>query len=368
MIRKMSVLQRLMLLKMASGGGSLTEYEATGNPAAFNTNVAKPLKQLLIPFSPVQDLHGQNAPYPAGGGANLLDLNKATFASSAYGMTISHTGDVITVSGTATATGNPSFNVISNYSDSSLSGKGYVVQAFNVTGNKSIGNIYGFRTENEKAVAIRIDNVTAGDNVNISFKISVASTSQSEFHPYSNICPITGWTGVDVTANGTTIPVTFPAEAGTVYGGTLDLTTGVLTVDFAKYVSNGSISNEWSVSDQGTTIRPVLSGANLPDGAPKPSSTDTLKTNYLVPSTSTPPWSAFIGSTGNFLCFLPKDQIADKTAWLEYLAEHPLEICYELDEPYEFQLTPQQLSTIIGDNVIYTSTNGQNTVKYLKRG
>ena len=47
----------------------------------------------------------------------------------------------------------------------------------------------------------------------------------------TNIRPISGWTRANINANGTTYPITFPTEAGTVYGGTLDVTTGVLTVD-----------------------------------------------------------------------------------------------------------------------------------------
>ena len=45
-----------------------------------------------------------------------------------------------------------------------------------------------------------------------------------------NVRPISGWTGANVNANGTTIPITFPSEAGTVYGGALDVTRGLLSV------------------------------------------------------------------------------------------------------------------------------------------
>lgn len=50
---------------------------------------------------------------------------------------------------------------------------------------------------------------------------------------------------------GDTYSVTFPTEAGTVYGGTLDVTTGVLTVDKANIASyNGeTLTGEW-ISDR----------------------------------------------------------------------------------------------------------------------
>ena len=45
---------------------------ATGNPLTFETDLAKPLKSLVVPFTPVQDLHGMPNPYPPGGSVNLI--------------------------------------------------------------------------------------------------------------------------------------------------------------------------------------------------------------------------------------------------------------------------------------------------------
>ena len=56
-----STLKRLMFMKAASGG-SLNEYEIIGNPAVFQTNVAKPLSGFTIPFLPVQQGTGDLSP------------------------------------------------------------------------------------------------------------------------------------------------------------------------------------------------------------------------------------------------------------------------------------------------------------------
>ena len=69
---------------------------------------------------------------------------------------------------------------------------------------------------------------------------------------YANICPISGRTGLSVyvsptqdVADATTYAVDWTSEAGTVYGGTLDVVTGVLTVDRAYIASyNGETINE----------------------------------------------------------------------------------------------------------------------------
>ena len=67
-----------------------------------------------------------------------------------------------------------------------------------------------------------------------------------------NVRPITGWTGANVTVNEDVLDITFPSEAGTVYGGTLDVTTGVLTVD-RRYIDANEIdfapSNKISPAD-----------------------------------------------------------------------------------------------------------------------
>lgn len=82
-----STLRKLMFQRMAAGG-SLKEYEAEGNPAVFQTNVAKALSGFTIPFLPVQQGTGDPSPQnqrPIIGlqgmtawrtGANLLNINR----------------------------------------------------------------------------------------------------------------------------------------------------------------------------------------------------------------------------------------------------------------------------------------------------
>ena len=37
-------------------------------------------------------------------------------------------------------------------------------------------------------------------------------------------------------------------------------------------------------------------------------------------------------------------------------------------EPYTVQLTPTEVNALLGDNVIWSDTNGSNTAIYLKKG
>ena len=63
MFSERTTLQKLLILKALSGGGqSLVERTALGNPLTFGTDVSKPLKSLLIPFTPQQEGTGDPSP------------------------------------------------------------------------------------------------------------------------------------------------------------------------------------------------------------------------------------------------------------------------------------------------------------------
>ena len=56
-------LRDLILLKLIKGGGSsLVEETATGNPVGFDTQVAKPLKSLVVPLTYSQEGTGDPSP------------------------------------------------------------------------------------------------------------------------------------------------------------------------------------------------------------------------------------------------------------------------------------------------------------------
>ena len=54
----------------------------TGALLHITDALAKPAKKFTATLSPVQDLHGQDAPYPSGGGKNKLDTS--SFSNGTY--------------------------------------------------------------------------------------------------------------------------------------------------------------------------------------------------------------------------------------------------------------------------------------------
>lgn len=80
---------------------------------------------------------------------------------------------------------------------------------------------------------------------------------------------------------GTTYPITFPSEAGTVYGGELDVTSGVLTVTYANIASyNGETINEPWLS----SMDKYVAGATPTTGAQVVYPLTTPLTYHLTPT------------------------------------------------------------------------------------
>lgn len=216
---------------------------------------AAPVDALTVWIEPVQDLHGYDNPWPAGGGKNLANLaygNKVP--STSNGQMVNSNGwssDYIGVdnSNNYVASVNSVYNRYILFYDSNKNYLGYI-SAWSQSGY--VLNNYE-NWSSTSFVKLRVD---SQESQTFNLQLELGSTATA-YAPYSNICPITGWTGAKVyhsgedTSNPTELDVTFPTEAGTVYGGTLDLVNGTLTVDRAQIASyNGeTLPGEW-ISDR----------------------------------------------------------------------------------------------------------------------
>ena len=58
----------------------------------------------------------------------------------------------------------------------------------------------------------------------------------------------------------------------------------------------------------------------------------------------------------------------DATAFTEAMKTNDVPIVYKLATPLVYQLTPTEIQTLIGTNVLWSDTNGDMEVKYLKKG
>lgn len=161
----------------------------------------------------------------------------------------------------------------------------------------------------------------------------------------------------------TTYPITFPSSAGTVYGGTLDVTSGVLTVTNG-YADLGTLN--WSLN---ATNVYFLSRYNVsPNEFIK---TPTQNSNYANLMCSkyarntaynVMNGNSGIGCTTDGYLVVVDTNYADATAFKESLSG--VQLVYELLEPQTYQLTPTEVATILGQNNIFCDTGNINELTY----
>ena len=279
-------IQKLIWLKASVLSAASGAYQTvTGAIASFVTVRAASLKSLVINVDPVQDLHGYAKPWPPGGGDNLLDPALQFSDTTVSDVTLTTTdGYQFTLNGTATAGGSFGSNSITLADAIILPAGTYYANAgryalHNASGT-FIKNQYGGTsfTVNEafyvKRVIFEIVNGKAYNNDQRFLGLKNGSTGLTAWSPYSNICPISGRTGADIwvksaydAASQPDYSLSWSTEAGTVYAGSADVTTGKVKSrpEYAAY--NGeTLTGPWlSSMDEYAAGTTPTTGAQVVD-------------------------------------------------------------------------------------------------------
>ena len=172
-----------------------------------------------------------------------------------------------------------------------------------------------------------------------------------------NVRPISGWAQATLTHNDT--PITLPFGQ-TVYGGTLDWTTGVLTVGsiFLKLNTTYPIGLYQFQDKNGVFFSsPLLYGPDRIEGV---CSHGICTTSVSIPNESfiwlgvNNPLVYWVG----VLDVLGLSTVDEFKSWLD---TQDVQIVYPAQEPVTIQLTPQEILALSGTNTLYTDT-GDTTV------
>lgn len=359
--------------------GQTETHTYTGNPASFVALVGDQITSLQIPLRSYQNLHGYDHPWPAGGGKNVLNLADAVVGNDW---------------------------LIHDITDLILLGQAFYVSASitNLVGNMQIQveytkegttqRIFGNLLSNASGkleVSGTIQSFDANTNVRLILKNQTSASvsdyfmtysSDHSFSPYSNICPISGLTGLSVYVSptqdpqdATTYAVDWTTQAGTVYGGTLDVVTGLLTVDrVCEMITKDSAWYSFSTGTGNSSAAVYLEyynnckfvdGISSRNGAI--SSTGKESENYWYsPRQNEVPEGdmCFAYSYTGFIRFHRTD-VANITDLNAFKAAFPdTQVCYYLATPITYQLTPVQIAALLaGETFAWSSNNEGVTVE-----
>lgn len=200
---------------------------------------------------------------------------------------------------------------------------------------------------------ISIDNAVAGRvydlAVNMSPKQAGTGTPSKD-----NVRELSGFTSITATVNGTDTEVSL---GRTVYGGTLDLIRGVLTVNFA--IIGVSAMGFFSAPSAGGLCyaQDDLTGAKLDGlGFCNMAPVD----NYGAWASTTPCAQVSYTTPGRIRFYCEETTEAD---FQEAYAD--LQIVYELATPTTIQLTAQDIQLLTGSNTVSSDTGTTMDLKYL---
>lgn len=194
------------------------------------------------------------------------------------------------------------------------------------------------------------------DNL-ISCKVGLVAQQSGSGDPSpDNVRPISGYSSMNITFNGSSFSI---ALGDTYYGGSLDLITGELKVTHYGKIYNGS--ENWGVYSARNGFYVIT------DYIVSSLATDSICNLFRVVSVYND-FAIRIADSGSryYFCNITTNMpnITDLASWTTWLSSNNLTIVSKLVTPLTVQLTAQQLAAIKGVNTITSDTNGDIEVTY----
>lgn len=319
------------------------EVTASGNPVACTPVKDSPLG-IKVSWEPTQAGSGTPSPTnirPITGresvtlnryGKNMLDMSRVKISKPAYGLIVASDGDIITINGTATRTGNLSFEIL-RVGQPELNGTNVKIQAFCSKG--VISDIYGLRTKSESSIAV-IMHLVEGTSYDVVFRVTVSAETLTEYVPYDS--------------NSTSQTLTL---SSTIYGGSVDVAAATGEETWQLLSLDGNTVKFSSSADGNYWNLPAGSAPGIMYGGPE----STLCSHFHQVFSSNPNGFVFTKPerfTGTF------DTIDALNAYIsaQYAAGTPVTIAYKLAAPTHYQVTDiGEVTAPAGANTISTDAD-----------
>lgn len=330
-------------------------------PMLYIENDIKGVDDLSVTMTPIQDLHGYANPWPAGGGVNIWDEQWELGSINSRGEP----------SGSSTSIRCKNFiPVVPGNTYRYVNGSGINQAPWLYDENQGFIQRYGSYMASGTTITIPegcyyIKFALPG-SYGATYKNDIAwnyPATVTTYSPYSNICPISGRTGLSVyvsptqdTDDATVYNVDWTTQAGTVYGGTVDVVTGLLTVTHAISTITETVNGSIVYS------RFVLGAFGILD-AKKPSYCNIL-TRHSGSASGIGINQYLVLNSGGYnaaqvnikLVANQSSETAMRNANNAILAQwaaegHPLQIVWGLATPLTYQLTGQEIALLTQNNV-----------------
>ena len=335
---------------------------ASGAIASFSDGAAMPVKSLTVDIEPVQSGSGDPSPTnvrPISGhtsavvtrcGKNVLPVTAHTQTVNGVTFTVNTDGS-IAVNGTANANTAFILNTITLKSGTYIASKGFASTTLllNVYDNDARTNIASVR-DNE------VQFTSTGHSLNVLVYCYSGTSYNTIVYPMLRFSTETDSTFEPYTADTYTIDLD-----GTRYGGTLNVETGVLTVD-RQIVDLGTLT--WTYQSANSRYYATLNGRRLESS--DSDVPDMICTTYKCISVNDFNNNgmdyAIRGNTSSNTIFIRDTRYTDATTLTDALSG--VQLCYELAQPVTVQLTAQDdITTVLGQNNIWADT-GDVEVEY----
>lgn len=190
---------------------------ASGNPVTIADGSPSPVVDLTVEVEPIQNLHGVDYPYPAGGGKNIYPPVVAGTYTDGGITVVVDSNNLITVSGTKNTNGAVTITMPYMYSGRNMPSGTYLhirnsyadenIRMYVGTATVgyvtllSVNRIFYVSTggDLETFSLYFSSNIASGTELNFTLQPSVEMVdTTTDYEPYENICPISGWAGCNV--------------------------------------------------------------------------------------------------------------------------------------------------------------------------
>ena len=238
----------------------------SGPIASFDDGADMPVRDCVVSIEPVQDLHGQDSPYPAGEGTNKIAWNDGidfTLNNVRYYVS----GGKLYLDGTSTGETSSLDNTFKTYLSFTLPAGTYyftkgsysnpvacLVHDVNGTSTRRVSNSGPFTlTEAETVwVGFSISDNKTFNNTEAPIQIVSGSSAPTAYSPYSNICPITGWAGANLSVVGKNL---FDTMAYTPSNMAFEINSGTIT---RSAIRIDLLEGTYTLSGNATQVSPYI--------------------------------------------------------------------------------------------------------------